>query len=114
MTARLELGHYLQKGVDRAVCFSVGLSSIQGLSGVAVHLCGWSSICWLFGYTMWTILDKDAPKVADQTYRYLFRNGLQGLDPSEAATALNRVVLHLRDDPKATVDRWAPFIHFGI
>ena len=64
--------------------------------------------------TMWSIRDDDAPEVADHTYQYLFRNGLQVLDPSEAATALNRAILHLREDPKVTVDRWAPFIHFGI
>jgi CHAT domain-containing protein len=64
--------------------------------------------------TMWSISDEDARKVADHTYRYLFRNGLQRLDPSEAATALNHAVLRLREDPTVTVDRWAPFIHLGI
>jgi hypothetical protein len=63
--------------------------------------------------TMWSICDLDAPKVADHTYQYLLRSGLQELDPSEAAIALNRAVLHLRKDPNVTVDRWAPFIHFG-
>jgi hypothetical protein len=48
----------------------------------------------------------------EQTYKYLFRNGLQGLDPSEAA--LNHTVLYLREDPNVTVDRWTPFVHFGI
>jgi CHAT domain-containing protein len=64
--------------------------------------------------TMWGISDEDAPKVADRTYQYLFRNGMEGLDPSDAATALNRAVLDLRDDPSVTIDTWAPFIHYGI
>jgi hypothetical protein len=63
---------------------------------------------------MWGIRDDDAPKVASLTYQYLFRNGLQNCDPSEAAAALNHAVAKLRDDPSVTVDRWAPFIHFGI
>jgi hypothetical protein len=63
---------------------------------------------------MWNICDNDAPKVSDHIYRYLFRNGLQQLDPSEAATALNRAILRLREDPSITVDKWAPFVHFGI
>ena len=64
--------------------------------------------------TMWAIRDEDALKVAERTYQYLFRNGLQRLNPSEAATALNRAVLHLRKNHKITVDQWAPFIHLGI
>jgi tetratricopeptide (TPR) repeat protein len=91
-------------------------SGITDLPGEAVHLAagiqfaGFPSVV----ATLWRIRDEDAPKVADHTYRYLFRNGLQGLDPSEAATALNRAVLRLRDNPDITVDRWAPFVHFGI
>ena len=91
-------------------------SGLEELPGEAMHLAagvlfaGFPSVI----ATMWSIRDEDAPKVADRTYRYLFRNGLQGLDPSEAATALNRAILHLREDPNVTMDRWAPFIHFGI
>ena len=64
--------------------------------------------------TLWIIHDEDALKVADYTYRYLFCNGLQGLDSSEAARALNYAVIHLREEPGVTLDRWAPFVHFGI
>lgn len=59
------------------------------------------------------LADVDAPQIAKYTYQYLFRNG-DNLDPSEAATALNRAVLRLRDESKVPLDRWAPFIHFGI
>jgi hypothetical protein len=63
---------------------------------------------------LWGISDADAPTVAGHTYKYLFRNGMQDVDPSEVATALNRAVLRLHNDLSVTVDRWAPFIHFGI
>ena len=91
-------------------------SGLKDLPGEAMHLAaglqfaGFPSVI----ATMWSICDDDAPKVADYTYRYLLRNGLRGLDPSEAATALNRAILRLREDPSITLDQWAPFIHFGI
>jgi hypothetical protein len=91
-------------------------SGLKELPGEAMHLAAGIQFAGFLSViaTMWSIRDDDAPKVADHTYRYLFRNGLQGLDPSEAATALNRAILHLREDPNITIDRWAPFIHFGI
>ena len=91
-------------------------SGLQNLPGETIHLAagmlfaGFPSVI----ATMWTICDEDAPKVADQVYQYLFRNGLEGLDPSEAATAFNHAILLLREDPNITVNQWAPFIHFGI
>jgi CHAT domain-containing protein len=91
-------------------------SGLSELPGEAIHLAaglqfvGFPSVI----ATMWGVCDADAPQVAIHTYRYLFRNGLQGLDPSEAATALNRAVHQLREDPDVTIDRWAPFVHYGI
>ena len=91
-------------------------SGLKDLPGEAMHLAtgiqfaGFPSVI----ATMWTIQDKDAPKVAYETYSYLLRNGIDGYDPSDAATALNRAVLALREDPAVTIDRWAPFVHFGI
>jgi hypothetical protein len=56
-----------------------------------------------------------ALRVASKTYQYLLRNGMQRYDPSEAAMALNRAVSSLREDSdEVTLDRWTPFIHFGI
>jgi len=91
-------------------------SGLKDLPGEAMHLAaglqfaGFPSVI----ATMWAIRDENASKVAEHTYKYLFRNGLQRLDPSEAATTLNLAVWHLREDPIITVDLWAPFIHFGI
>ena len=75
-----------------------------------IQLAGFPSVI----ATMWRIRDEDAPKVAHHTYRYLLCNGMESLDPSGAVTALNRAVLALLEDPEVTIDKWAPFIHFGI
>ncbi|KIM76120.1 hypothetical protein PILCRDRAFT_13028 [Piloderma croceum F 1598] len=91
-------------------------SGLKHLPGESMHLAaglqfvGFPSIV----ATMWNICDDDALMVAEETYGYLFRNGIQALDPSKAAMALNRAILCLREDPSVTVDRWAPFVHFGI
>lgn len=87
-----------------------------GLPGEAMHVtaglqfAGFPSVI----ATMWGISDQDALIVASHTYEYLFHKGVQFRDPAESATALNRAVLCLREDPNVTVDRWAPFIHFGV
>jgi hypothetical protein len=89
---------------------------VNGLPGEAIHFAagfqfaGFPSVI----APVWGIHDNDASKVAAYTYQYLFRNGLQGLNPSEAAAALNYAIMHLREDPCVTMDQWASFIHFGI
>jgi CHAT domain-containing protein len=72
-------------------------AGLQHLPGEAIHLAaglqfaGFPSIIAI----MWSICDKDAPKVTDNIYKYLFRNGLEHVNPSEAAVALNYAILHL-------------------
>jgi CHAT domain-containing protein len=107
---KLAIGHF----AFLSACHTA--AGLQGLPGEAMHLAGGLQFagCLSVIATMWGISDKDSPAVVDHTYQYLFRNGIQGCDPSEAATALNRAILLLREDPKVTLDRWAPFIHFGI
>lgn len=76
-----------------------------------IQFAGFSSVI----ATLWSICEEDAPTVAEHTYQHLMRRGgIDGLDASEAAAALNRAVLCLREDPSVTLDRWAPFIHFGV
>lgn len=116
----LKLGEIASKSLPSAqfaflsACHAA--AGLKDLPGEAMHLAaglqfaGFPSVI----ATMWSICDDDAPTVAEHAYKYLFRNGLEALDPSEAATALNRAIQRLREDPKVTVDRWAPFIHFGI
>ena len=116
----LELGEIASKRLSSgqfaflSACHAA--SGLKDLPGEAMHLAAGLQFAGFPSVTapMWSIRDDDAPMVADRTYQYLFRNGLHALDPSEAATALSRAILCLRDDPNITVDRWAPFVHFGI
>ncbi|KIM83489.1 hypothetical protein PILCRDRAFT_69143 [Piloderma croceum F 1598] len=116
----LELGQIVSKQLSvgqfafLSACYAA--SGLKELPGEAMHLAAGLQFAGFLSViaTMWAIHDEDAPKIADHTYQYLFRNGMKGLDPSDAATALNHAVLALREDPDVTIDRWAPFIHFGI
>ena len=116
----LELGQIASKRLTTAqfaflsVCHAA--TGLNDLPDEAMHLAGGLQFAGFSSViaTMWSINDEDAPKVAAYTYEYLFRNGVGRVDHTEAATALNRAVLRLREDPEVTLDRWAPFIHFGI
>ena len=91
-------------------------TGLQDLPGEGMHLAGelqFAGFSNVIG-TMRNISDEDAAKLISYTYEYLLRNGVEKLDHSEAATALNRAVLRFREDPEVTLDRWASFIHFGI
>jgi len=97
------------------------LSACQTASGdrklpeEAIHLAAGMLIA---GYgsvvaTMWSIVDDDAPIVAEKFYRYLIEeaNG----DSRRAAYALHHAVAHLRDViGESNFTRWVPFIHLGI
>jgi tetratricopeptide (TPR) repeat protein len=91
-------------------------SGLEKLPGESMHLAagfqfaGFPSVI----ATMWAIKEEDASYVAAKVYKHLLRNGLQKCNPSEAATALNLALLSLRGIPEVTLDRWSPFIHFGI
>jgi CHAT domain-containing protein len=116
----LELSHIASKNLSngKLVFLSAcqAATGLQDLPGEAIHLAVGLQFVGFPGViaTMWSIRDrdKDAPKVAEDVYKYLFRNGLERVNASEAAMALNHAILHLREDPSITVDRWAPFITF--
>jgi tetratricopeptide (TPR) repeat protein len=106
----------LSKGQFAFLSVCHAAAGLHNLPGEAMHLAGGLQFAGFPSViaTMWAISDGDAPRVAGDSYDYLFRNGPQNCDYSEAATALNHAVLHLREDPQVTLDRWAPFVHFGI
>jgi len=116
----LELGQIVSKRLSTAqfaflsVCHAA--AGMKDLPGEAMHLAGGLQFAGFPSViaTMWGISDEHAPIVVGHTYQHLFQDGVQDCDPSEAATALNRAVLRLREDPNVTLDKWAPFIHFGI
>lgn len=80
--------------------------------------------CLAAGYrsmvaTMWSILDADAPIVAEEVYRRLFRAGSKP-DSTQAAYALHHAVKLLRERKGGKKEEggrwfsWVPFIHVGL
>lgn len=116
----LELGQIASKRVTTgrfaflSVCHAA--AGMRQLPSESMHLAAglqFSGFPSVIG-TMWSIADDDAPVIARHVYQYLFRERLGTLESEEAAVALNRAVLKLRENPNIPVDRWAPFIHLGI
>lgn len=61
--------------------------------------------------TMWSINDRDAPQVAEDVYRRILKDGKP--DRKGAARALHEAVKRLREESKADMLSWVPFIHIG-
>ncbi|QRV87054.1 CHAT domain protein [Ceratobasidium sp. AG-Ba] len=63
--------------------------------------------------TMWSIMDEDAPLVAEIVYSELLRDGK--MDHTRSARALHKAVKVLREKVgEKQIRRWAPFIHIGV
>ncbi|KAJ6626068.1 CHAT domain-containing protein [Mycena sp. CBHHK59/15] len=62
--------------------------------------------------TMWSMLDRDGPVVAEAVYSYLFGNGRKP-DATDAAKALQLAIRKMRNDG-IPYERWVPFIHIGV
>jgi CHAT domain-containing protein len=60
--------------------------------------------------TTWSIRDKDAPKIAEDVYSRIFKDGKP--NRKEAAHALHEAVKRLRESG-ARCTSWVPFIHIG-
>ncbi|KIM28545.1 hypothetical protein M408DRAFT_23599 [Serendipita vermifera MAFF 305830] len=60
--------------------------------------------------TMWSIQDKDAPKITEAVYRRMLKDGVP--NRREAARALHEAVRELRESG-ADFLSWVPFIHMG-
>ncbi|KAJ7930920.1 CHAT domain-containing protein, partial [Mycena leptocephala] len=69
--------------------------------------------------TMWTMDDRDGPKIADTFYEHLFKNCDPNSKPpvlpdlKKAAKALHLAVAKLRGEPNMRFRRWVPFVHYG-
>ena len=61
--------------------------------------------------TLWSIVDKDAPLVAEKVYARLYNNGSP--DSRQAAHALHDAVACLREQDEQKFLSWVPFIHLG-
>ncbi|CAE6498956.1 unnamed protein product [Rhizoctonia solani] len=63
--------------------------------------------------TMWSVMDSDAPFIADRVYGWLLKDG--SMNSREAAKALHYAVAALRENVgEKAFTRWVPYIHFGI
>ncbi|KAG8760119.1 hypothetical protein FRC14_004007 [Serendipita sp. 396] len=88
----------------------------ENLSDEAVHIAGGMLLA---GYrsvvaTMWSIEDALAPKVADEFYARLLRDG-ERPDNRKAAEALYFSVKKLQEEEKdIRMLSWLPFVHLGI
>ena len=61
--------------------------------------------------TMWSIQDDDAPKVAEDVYRRILKDGQP--NRKGAALALHEATKRLRKEAGADFISWVPFIHIG-
>ncbi|CAE6506681.1 unnamed protein product [Rhizoctonia solani] len=87
----------------------------ERLPDEAVHLAsgmlmaGYSSVI----ATMWSVVDEDAPFVADIVYGQLMKEGKLG--NGETGRALHNAVADLRKRVgEEKFDRWVPYIHIGL
>ncbi|KAI0313037.1 CHAT domain-containing protein [Amylostereum chailletii] len=117
--SRLELLSIMQRSFKHTeLAFLSACQTATGdekLTEEAVHLAagmlmaGYSSVV----ATMWSIMDKDAPVIAEEFYLRLMKDGGDGR--SKVAYALHAAVKHLRDEVgEREFVRWVPFIHIGI
>jgi CHAT domain-containing protein len=87
---------------------------VEKLSEEAVHLTAGMLSAGYRGVigTMWSIMDDDAPIVADAVYAHLLKES--NPDVTQAAFALHEAVKMLRDVEKKSFFSWVPYIHVGI
>ncbi|KAG8986386.1 hypothetical protein FRB94_003437 [Tulasnella sp. JGI-2019a] len=79
----------------------------------AVHLAAGLQFAGFAGVvgTLWAMADIDGPVVAEEFYKYMFRNGEQ-VDHRDAAAALSAATTALRRQ-KVPLERWINFVHYG-
>jgi CHAT domain-containing protein len=87
----------------------------EKLSEEAVHLAAGLMLAGYSGViaTIWSIMDKDAPIIADHVYSKLFSDAEP--DSTKAALALHHAVKTLRQKVgDSAFLSWVPFIHVGV
>jgi len=87
---------------------------VENIPDEAVHLaaalqfCGFRSVVG----TLWAMVDKDGPDVAEDFYRYMFREPGGCGDFRDSTLALHHATRVMRSKG-VPVDRWITFIHIG-
>jgi CHAT domain-containing protein len=115
----LSLASIAQKSFrNKGLAFLSACQTAKGdekLADEAVHL---ASGMLMAGYpsiiaTMWSVVDADAPVVADSVYAQLLKNGK--MEHRDAAKALHAAVGNLRAKRgENAFVRWVPYIHMGV
>jgi CHAT domain-containing protein len=75
----------------------------------ALQLCGFRSVVG----TLWAMADIDGPDVAEDFYRYMFRDSGGIVNFRDSAIALNRATRAMRKRKGMTIDRWISFVHIS-
>jgi CHAT domain-containing protein len=74
----------------------------------ALQFCGFRSVVG----TLWAMADIDGPDVAEDFYRYMFRDAGSIGDFRDTAIALNHATREMRKR-RIPMDRWINFVHIG-
>ena len=84
------------------------------LAEEAIHLAAGMLLAGYRGViaTMWSIMDNDAPRVTEDVYKTLFRDG-KVPDSGQAAEALHHATERLQESGVPFLS-WVPFIHVGL
>ena len=88
-----------------------GSMSDEGLHlAAAVQYSGFRSVVG----TMWAMVDKDGPALAESFYQSVFSDKWQGVPYyARTAEALQDSVRNLRQKKKMTLERWVNYVHYG-
>ena len=88
-----------------------GSISNEGLHlAAAVQYSGFRSVVG----TMWAMVDKDGPALAESFYQSVFSNKWKGLPYyKRTAEALQDAVRNVRQKKKMTLERWVNYVHYG-
>ncbi|KAF8177775.1 CHAT domain-containing protein, partial [Mycena galopus ATCC 62051] len=119
-SSRLTLSNIIELSIPNAdLAFLSACQTATGtpqLQDESVHLAAGMLLAGYRGVvgTMWSIMDNDAPQVADDVYAHLLK--VSPPDSTRAAEALHLAVRKLREQPggKKSFLHWVPFIHFGV
>ncbi|KAG9027800.1 hypothetical protein FRB95_007380 [Tulasnella sp. JGI-2019a] len=114
---RLTLLDILKSGLPNAeLAFLSACHSAAGdarMPDEAIHLAAGIQFAGFAGVvrTLWSMADVDGPDVAEEFYKYMFRNG-ERADYTDAASALAAATSALRRK-KVPLERWINFVHYG-
>ncbi|KAG8981417.1 hypothetical protein FRB93_008700 [Tulasnella sp. JGI-2019a] len=118
VNGRLTLLDILRSGLPNAeLAFLSACHSATGDARTpdeAIHLAASMQFAGFAGVvgTLWAMSDVDGPAVAEEFYKYMFRNGEGAADYTDAATALAMATTALRRK-KVPLERWINFVHYG-